>query len=455
MLLAVLLQSVVVSFDVATSHISEMIDGANEYLGNAGSFQLKIAANDPCVLKLHNELVENCALSTDDKSRLAIQWMNCMREGTGRRTVSNRVSELDEHIYSSEFILYLHRVETLCFWIDQRRKDIFDAWWKDRQYQLLSGLQHTTKSLLGIGERTVERILLPVAMVNFPSEGLLSHLGIFITERQWKKLGVASAVFFFVFPFLAPRTGYFQGIQFAPLFFIFGFFLELLAFFMDVNYSLEEETEELLASGWLGYRTLQPGDLLIAALVLSYLCLLVGGMMHYRRTRMSDVYRRVEHINSGCKKIDNHVLKLCEAFKTLNLSDENQNMKNFCILCGKRTTPYDITISTPISISINPEKSRQDSMNISQPNGFMLVTKGSSIPSSNDTECIDLNAGTKREIHHNGNHFTVVSKQQSVEEGMFTGKNVASFLVILFFFFPSYAVWIIRGAMDKINQLYI
>jgi len=250
MLLLLLLQSVMAYFDVAASHISEMIEGANEYLGAAGSFQLKIAANDPCVLKLHNELVENCALSTDDKSRLAIQWMNCMREGTGRRTVSDNVSDLDEHIYSSEFILYLHRVETLCFWIHQRRQNIFDAWWKDRQYQLLLGLQDTTKSLLDVGERTVQRFLSPVAMVNFSSGGLLSHMGISITERQWKKFGVASAVVFFVFPFLAPRTGYFQGIQFAPLFFIFGIVLELLAFFMDVNYSLEEDgKEELLSTG--------------------------------------------------------------------------------------------------------------------------------------------------------------------------------------------------------------
>jgi len=162
--------------------------------------------------------------------------------------------------------------------------------------------------------------------------------------------------------------------------------------------------------------------------------------MHYRRTRMSDVYRRVEHINSGCKKIDDRVFELCEVFKKLNLSDENQSKKNFCILCRQRTTPCNLTVSTPISISINPEEARKDYMTISQLNWSRQVGQGPSIPSK---------------IHHNGERFTIVSKQQSDKKGMFTSGNVFAYLGILFFFFPSNSVCIIRWAMDKITRIYI
>jgi len=137
------------------------------------------------------------------------------------------------------------------------------------------GLQQTSKALLGVGERTVQGLISAPAFVKFPSERLMSHVGISLTERQWKKFGIATAIFLCVFPFVAPRTGYFKGIQFAPLFLILGVIFELLAFFMDVNYSLSEE-EDLSLTGWVGLRPLQPGDLFITALVISYLSLLVG-----------------------------------------------------------------------------------------------------------------------------------------------------------------------------------
>jgi len=127
MLNVIFLNTLAASYNSGPNYISELVNGANEYLGDAGSFQLRIAANDPCLLKLHDELEEDCALSTEDKLRLAIQWMNCMREVSGRKKVSENVAELDDYVYSSEFIIYLHRVETVCFWIDQQRRDLFDA----------------------------------------------------------------------------------------------------------------------------------------------------------------------------------------------------------------------------------------------------------------------------------------------------------------------------------------
>jgi len=447
MLIAFLLESVVLSFNFGTGHISEMVNGANEYLGEVGSFQLKIAANDPCVLKLHNELAEDCALSMDNKSRLAIQWMNCMREGTDRRTVSENVADLDDHVYSSEFILYLHRIETLCFWIDHRRQDIFDAWWKDRQYQLMLGLQQMTMAVLGVGERTVDRLLSPAAMVKFPSGGLLSHLGISPTERQWKKFGVASAIFFFVFPFLAPRTGYFKGIQLAPMFLIFGIVFELLAFFMDVNYSSEEDEEDLVPAGQFGFRSLQPGDILIASIGMSYVCLLIGGLIHYRRTRIIDVYSKVEHINN---KIDDRVFELSEIFKQLKLSDEDQ----YCKLCGKSTTPYTLSLplDPPISLSINPESSRRSSVIFSKLNGSKQVAAPS--VQSHASECMVLKRDFKRQMDTNGNRSTDFSQHQPLKKGILTG-SIFSYLVITFFFFPSFAVWIISWAMDKISRVYM
>jgi len=448
MLIAFLLESVVLSFNIPASHISEMVDGANEYLGDAGSFQLKIAANDPCVLKLNEELSESCALSTDDKSRLALQWMNCMRESTGRHTVPENVADLEDNVYSTEFILYLHRVETLCFWIDQRRQDIFDAWWKDRQYQLMLGLQQTTMAVLGVGEKTVERLLSPSAIVKFPSGRLLSHVGISLTERQWKKFGVASAIVFFVFPFLAPRTGYFKGIQFAPLLLIFGIVFELLAFFMDVNYSSDGDDEDLESARQFVFRLLQPGDLLIASVCMSYVCMFIGVFIHYRRTRMSDVYSKVQHINN---KMDDRVFKLCEVFNQLNLSDEDQ----YCKLCGKRTGPYNLSlpVAPPISLSINPESSRRNSIICSKLNGC-IKAGAQSVDSCKPDKLKVQNPHFRRQMNTNGHLLTDFTQQESNENGMFT-ETVVSSIVIMFFFFPTYTVWIIRVALDKITIIYM
>merc|ERR1719320_1677539 len=118
--------------------------------------------------------------------------MNCMRELSGRSTVSEIVAELEDYVYSSEFTLYLHRVETLCHWIDQKRQELFEAWWRDRQYELLQRLQQTIQALFGMGEHTVKRLMAPAAVLKAPSSHVMRYVGISITERQSKKLGVIS-----------------------------------------------------------------------------------------------------------------------------------------------------------------------------------------------------------------------------------------------------------------------
>jgi len=137
---------------------------------------------------------------------------------------------------------------------------------------------------------------------------------------------------------------------------------------------------------------------------------------------MSDVYRKVQHINSGCRKIDGRVFELCEVFKHLNLSEENQRTTGFCKLCGSSKNPYKLSIpaGAPISVSINPENPRQESMIISQVNGSRNVADPG-ITSHKPSEFIVLKSDLKHQINHNDNRCSVVSEHQSVKKELFSG----------------------------------
>jgi len=200
MLNAFLLNTLMVSFSERPSYISELVNSEVQYLDGAGLFQLKIAANDPCLRKIYAQLWEDCFLSNQEKFGLAIQWMNCMRKIGGRHTVSENVSELDDYVYSSEFSLYLYRVESLCFLMNRRHQGNLDVGWTDRQDQLLLNIQQTKKVLVDIGENGVHRFQVPVPGVNLPSYSDLSLL-----FRSWSMPGTACVSVLLVFRFIAHK----------------------------------------------------------------------------------------------------------------------------------------------------------------------------------------------------------------------------------------------------------
>jgi len=270
--------------------------------------------------------------------------------------------------------------------------------------------------------------------------------------RQCRKFGVASAIGFVVFPFVAPKSGYFQGIQFAPLLVIAGVVFEIVAFFMDLNHSEEGDADSRSVRPF-GLHSLEPGDLLIAALVMSYFCLLVGGVLHYRRARISDLHRKVQHIDSGCKKIDDHVLELSEVFKRLSITSKNLESQR-CPMCGSTTLlSLDIPKYAPVSISIKPENLRRDYHNSFQPRIGVSKHVAASVspPISTDSKRTVSDAGQQSVKHYRSDNASIHERTQSVNDKECCG-NIFSWLYVVFFFFPFISIWLIGRIMGFLNQ---